>query len=63
MTPDIDTLTPPCCLSSLALPLLGHQLWRGIDGSAAQRVAGVPQIKGSGKGPLERMSSPLLCDS
>ena len=39
MSPDIDTLTPPCTcsrLSSRVEPLRGHQLWRGIDGTRAR---------------------------
>ena len=37
MSPDIGTLTPPrSYLSSLAKPLRGHQLWRGIDGTRAR---------------------------
>ena len=62
MTPDIDTLTPPCCLSSLAVPLLGHQLWRGIDGSAAPRVQSPSDQRFWQRSTWENvLFSPLLC--
>ena len=59
MTPDIDALTPPCCrLSSLAEPLLGHQLWRGIDGSRAR----VHSIKSKVAAKVHKLKEfPVLC--
>ena len=61
MSPDIDTLTPPCTcsrLSSLAEPLRGHQLWRGIDGTRT-RVQ-TPSNPMYWETPLERIHSWVL---